>query len=70
MAIQKSSLDFIAPNGHNGCSARPIILRGTDAWNDRERMRKSDGCTCMSFGSLADSILTRGKSALIDPQDV
>ena len=47
-----------------------LIIRGTNAWDDREKLRRAAGCKCLSFGTLHDSILTKGKSAQYDPRDL
>jgi hypothetical protein len=46
--------------------ANGLIIRGTNAWDDRERARKAAGNTVMSYGSITDSDRTRGASAMSD----
>ena len=56
----------------NFVQGRKNILRGTTEWDDREDSRvraaaldHDSSCCCKSYGSIADSNSTRGKSSLM-----
>ena len=40
-----------------------ILIRGTLAWDDREKQREIHGCALLSYGSIKESLLTKGKSS-------
>ena len=70
MTGKKIESHFDAGIASSVMRGRRLILRGTNEWDDREKTRRGVGCTCMSFGSLRDSIITKGKSAQYDPRDL
>ena len=41
-----------------------LIIRGTPEWDRRELIRQEAGCICMSFGTISNSIISRGATAL------
>ena len=40
-----------------------ILVRGTEAWDDRESLRQMAGCRLIGFGSIVKSENTRGTSS-------
>jgi hypothetical protein len=45
-------------------NGRKLIIRGTPEWDRRELIRQEAGCICMSFGTISNSNISRGATAL------
>ena len=44
-----------------------LILRGTVAWDNRERLRQQNGAGMLSYGGINQSLASNGASSLYPP---
>ncbi len=56
----KQLADSVIKNGK-------LIIRGSEDWNHREKLRQNHGACLLSYGGISASIASNGTSSLYPP---
>jgi hypothetical protein len=47
-----SNLDYAHIDVPSVVQNGKLLIRGTDEWEEREKLRRACGCSCLSFGPI------------------